>query len=383
MTPAARLSAAIEVLDQILAGQSAEQVLTAWGRSSRFAGSGDRASVRDLVYDALRCRRSFGALGGGETGRNLILGGLRAAGHDSEELFTGDGYAPAPVGPSDVGRAPDSSEEWDLPNWLIPRFQASLGEQAHAIAQSLRQRAPVFLRVNLGRCRPEQAIRSLAEDQIKTIPHPLASSALEVTAGQRKIQNSRGYLSGLVELQDAASQAVIEMLPLKDGMKVLDHCAGGGGKTLAMAARAKLGLFAHDISPRRMKDLPERAKRAGIKVTLTETPERNAPYDLVLADVPCSGSGSWRRDPQGKWLLSEKTFGELLTVQASILDRIASMIAPGGILAYATCSMLEEENALQIRAFVERSPKWRIVSHRQFTPLDGGDGFFVACLAQS
>ncbi|WP_435258966.1 RsmB/NOP family class I SAM-dependent RNA methyltransferase [Thioclava sp. FR2] len=382
MTPAARISAAIDVLDKILAGQSAEHVLTAWGRSSRFAGSGDRAAVRDLVYDALRCRRSFAALGGGETGRHLILGGLRAAGQDGKDIFTGEGYAPAPVGPSDAGREPDDVEEWDLPDWLIPKFQASLGEQAFAIAQSLQQRAPVFLRVNLGRCRPDQAIRSLAEDQIVAVPHPLASSALEVTSGQRKIQNCRAYLSGQVELQDAASQAVIEMLPLKDGMKVLDHCAGGGGKTLAMAARAKLGLFAHDISPRRMKDLPERAKRAGIKVTLTETPERNAPYDLVLADVPCSGSGSWRRDPQGKWSLNEKTFSDLLTVQAGILDRISAMVSRGGTLAYATCSVLSEENSLQIRDFLERSPQWRLVAQRQFTPLDGGDGFFVAYLTQ-
>lgn len=382
MTPAARISAAIDLLDKILAGQSAEHVLTAWGRSSRFAGSGDRAAVRDLVYDALRCRRSFAALGGGETGRHLILGGLRAAGQDGEDIFTGEGYAPAPIGPSDVGREPDDVEEWDLPDWLIPKFRASLDEQAFPVAQSLRQRAPVFLRVNLGRCRPDQAIRSLAEDQIEAVPHPLASSALEVTSGQRKIQNSRAYLSGQVELQDAASQAVIEMLPLNDGMKVLDHCAGGGGKTLAMAARAKLALFAHDISPRRMKDLPERAKRAGIKVTLTETPERNAPYDLVLADVPCSGSGSWRRDPQGKWSLNEKTFSDLLTVQAGILDRISAMVSRGGTLAYATCSVLSEENSLQIRGFLERSPQWRLVAQRQFTPLDGGDGFFVAYLTQ-
>lgn len=382
MTPAARVSAAIEVLDKILAGQSAEHVLTSWGRSSRFAGSGDRAAVRDLVYEALRCRRSFSALGGGETGRELILGGLRAAGDDGATLFTGEGFAPAPVGPTEAGRAPDAQEVWDIPDWLIQKFQASLGELAFSVAQSLCSRAPVFLRVNLARCRPEQAIRSLAEEQIVAVPHGLASSALEVTSGHRKIQNSRAYLSGQVELQDAASQAVIEMLPLRDGMRVLDHCAGGGGKTLAMAARAKLALFAHDISPRRMKDLPERAKRAGIRVSLTENPEKGAPYDLVLADVPCSGSGSWRRDPQGKWSLTAEAFGDVLKIQSGILDRIAPMVAPGGTLAYATCSVLADENSQQINAFLARSPEWTRVSQRQFTPLDGGDGFYIALLTR-
>jgi 16S rRNA (cytosine967-C5)-methyltransferase len=159
---------------------------------------------------------------------------------------------------------------------------------------------------------------------------------------------------------------------------VLDYCAGGGGKTLAMAARARLKLFAHDVDPRRMRDLPARAKRAGARVTLTEAPQ--GPFDLVLADAPCSGSGSWRRAPEGKWLLTPDRLAGVIAVQAQILDRIATLVAPGGVLAYATCSLLRAENEAQIAAFQARSPGWSLASQRRLTPLDGGDGFFVAVL---
>lgn len=382
MTPAARLSAAIEVLDRILAGAPAEQCLTNWGRANRYAGSGDRSAVRDIVYDALRCRRSFAALGGGETGRGLVLGGLRARGEAPDGLFTGEGHAPAPVSAADAGHSPSGAAALDLPDWLWPVFQQSLGPQAEPVALALRDRAPVFLRVNIARCTPEQAIESLAVDQVQAVPHPLARAALCVTAGQRRIQASAAYRTGLVELQDAASQAVVELLPLRDGAKVLDFCAGGGGKTLAMAARTRLNLYAHDAVPRRMADLPERARRAGVKVTLTASPQSEAPFDLVLADVPCSGSGSWRRDPQGKWALTPDGLRQVLATQAEILNRIAGLVAPGGCLAYATCSLLRPENHDQIAAFLSRHPGWKCVSEKQFTPLDGGDGFYFAQLVR-
>lgn len=380
MTPAARLSAAIAVLDRVLGGEHAELALTNWGRASRFAGSGDRAAVRDLVFEALRCRRSFAALGGAETGRGLILGGLRAQGADPADFFTGQGHAPAPLGSGDVGALPKGAAAMDLPDWLWPMFQASLGDRAEEVALALRRRAPVFLRVNLARASRDQAIAVLAQEGIAAVPHPLARTALEITEGHRRIQTSMAYMDGLVELQDAASQAVVEALPLKDRMRVLDFCAGGGGKTLAMAGLARLSLVAHDASPRRMKDLPDRAKRAGVKVILCERPEAKAPYDLVLADVPCSGSGSWRRDPQGKWAIGPEKLSELQKIQSDILDRIAPLVAADGTLAYATCSLLRAENHDQIRKFTERNPGWALQNQRQFTPLDDGDGFYVAIL---
>jgi 16S rRNA (cytosine967-C5)-methyltransferase len=378
MTPAARLSAAIGILDRILAGSPAEQALTNWGRASRFAGSGDRNAVRDLVFDALRCRRSFAALGGGETGRGLILGGLRSAGQDPESFFTGEGHAPAPLTSADAGQTPEGYAAHDLPDWLGPRMEQDLGADFRAFAEALRHRAPVFLRVNTARCALSDAQAALAAEGIETVPHPLSPTALQVTGGARKVAGSAAYADGMVELQDAASQAVVDALPLADGQRVLDYCAGGGGKTLAMAARARLKLFAHDADPRRMRDLPARAKRAGARVTLTEAPQ--GPFDLVLADAPCSGSGSWRRAPEGKWLLTPERLEAVIAVQAQILDRITALVGPGGVLAYATCSLLRAENEAQIAAFQARSPGWSLTSQRRLTPLDGGDGFFVAVL---
>jgi len=380
MTPAARLAAAIKVLDRVLDGHSAEAALTGWARGHRFAGSGDRAALRDLVFDALRCRRSHAALGGGLTGRGLILGGLRAAGGDEAALFTGTGHAPAMAGPADAGHPPEGLAALDCPDWLADPLQASLGDAFPAVMQALRKRAPVFLRVNRRKGSVAQAQAALAAEGIATAPHPLASFALEVTENARKIQASRAYADGLVELQDAASQAVVEALPLRPGARVLDYCAGGGGKTLAMAAAGDVTLWAHDAHPRRMVDLPGRAARAGVAVTLTETPAATAPYDLILTDVPCSGSGSWRRDPMGKWALTPARLAELTGLQATILDQAAALLAPGGTLAYATCSLLHAENDTQIARFLDRHPGWSCPDPRHFTPLQGGDGFFLALL---
>lgn len=378
MTPGARLSAAIAVLDRVLAGEPAEKALTNWGRASRFAGSGDRAAVRDVVYDALRRRRSAAVLGGGLTGRGLVLGLVRAAGQ--EALFSGDGHAPAPPEPADEGREPSAEERLDVPDWLVPELRDSLGAAFERVAEALRSRAPVFLRVNLGKTDLQGAVAALAAEGIVARPHPLAATALDVVENARKVGASEAYRSGLVELQDAASQAVVEALPLGDGMAVLDHCAGGGGKTLAMAARARLKIHAHDANPRRMADLPDRAKRAGVKVGLTDRPEAEAPYDLVLVDAPCSGSGSWRRDPEGKWRLTPEGLAATEATQAAILDRVAALVQAGGWLAYATCSLLERENGGQVRAFLTRTSGWRMGRELRLTPLQGGDGFYLALL---
>jgi len=382
MTPQARLQAAIEVLDAVLDGRPVEAALTGWARSHRFAGSGDRAALRDLVFDALRCRRSFAALGGGLTGRGLILGSQRAAGTDVAALFSGTGHAPAAIGPGDVGRVPGPLEALDCPDWLAEPLTSALGAEFSAVMQALQRRAPVFLRVNARRSDVAQAVNALAAEGISARPHGLARHAVEVTDNARKIIASQAYATGLVELQDAASQAVVEALPLQDGDRVLDFCAGGGGKTMALAARGDLALWAHDANPTRMRDLPVRAARAKVRVTMTENPEKTAPYDLILTDVPCSGSGSWRRDPAGKWALTPARLAELVALQAQILDRTAPMVARSGVLAYATCSMLEAENAGQIAAFLGRTVGWHLQSQRNFTPSQGGDGFFLAILTR-
>lgn len=382
MTPQARLSAAIEVLDRILAGAAAEQALTNWGRASRFAGSGDRAAVRDLVFDALRCKRSYQALGGALTGRGLILGGLRDRGLDPAEWFTGEGHAPHVLGDADVGLTPAGNVALDCPEWLAGPLKTALGDDFIGVMQALRRRAPVFLRVNLAKGSVAGAIKALAAEGILCALNQLAKTALEVTENARKIQTSQAYLTGLVELQDAASQAVIEVLPLASGQRVLDYCSGGGGKALAMAAQAQVELVAHDVDPRRMRDIPARAARAGVQITISETQAIGIGYDVILTDVPCSGSGSWRRDPQGKWALTEARLAALCQIQTQILDNVAGLFAPYGTLAYATCSMLNAENEDQITAFLARHPGWSNTLQRRFSPLQGADGFFVALLTR-
>lgn len=389
MTPGARIAAAIEVLDSINAGTAPEKALTAWGRAHRFAGSKDRAALRDHVFDVLRQRRSCAALGGGADGRGLMLGLLRAAQADIPTLFDGAGHAPAPLSEAERGHlaAPVRMSETaalDCPDWLAPQLRASLGPDFALVMAALRERAPVFLRVNRAGCDLVRAQARLQEDGIESRPGPLAPTALEVTANARRLRSSAAYREGLVELQDAASQAVVDALPLPEGGAVLDYCAGGGGKALALAARGVDPVFAHDADPGRMRDLAPRAARAGARIAPL-TPEEvaaRAPFGLVVTDVPCSGSGSWRRAPGFKWDLTADRLHALQRMQAQILDDAAALVAPDGALAYVTCSLLASENDEQIDGFCSRRPDWHCTWRRRFTPLDGGDGFFCAVLTR-
>lgn len=382
MLPAARISGAIEVLDRMLAGTPIDAALTNWGRANRFAGSGDRAAIRDLVFDAWRCKRSYAALGGGETGRGLMLGRLRALGDDVNQVFTGIGHAPAVLSEADAQQTASDLEALDCPDWLAPRLRNSLGDRFDAVMQALQSRAPVFLRVNLAKSSPQGVISLLAADGIDAVPHRLAAASLEVRTSSRKLLTIMPYMDGLFELQDVASQAVVDDIPAVSGQKILDYCAGGGGKTLALAARLNSHIWAYDGEPARMRDLPARAKRAGAKIGMLTSPAQHAPYDLVLVDAPCSGSGSWRRDPAGKWALTEARLAELVALQAEILRDAAQLVAPNGRLAYVTCSLLTNENQDQIDLFLSQSADWQQTSLRQLTPLDGGDGFCLAILTR-
>ena len=383
MTPAARVQAAAEILDRIAAGTPAEQALLGWSRGARFAGSKDRAAVRDHVFDVLRRWRSTAALGGGETGRARMLGLLRQQEIDPDTLFTGARHAPEELDADErsAGEAPDGAVALGLPDWLSPLFESSLGSEAAVAAEALRHRAPVFLRVNILRTSRDAAQAALGEEDIVTRPYPLADTALEVLEGARRVARSRAFSEGLVELQDAASQAVVEALPLGPGMRVLDYCAGGGGKALAMAARLAGPVDAHDANTARMSDLPARAARAGAKIRREDKPR--GPYDLVLCDVPCTGSGSWRRAPEGKWRLTPEGLDRLRATQAEILREVAPLVSPGGTLAYATCSVLAPENGEQVDAFLSEHVGWSETLRRQFLPRDGGDGFFLSCLTRT
>lgn len=388
MTPAARFQAAIDILDAAASGSAVEKVLTGWGRRNRFAGSKDRAAIRDIVFDIARTRSSCAVHGGGETGRLLVLGHCRQTGTDPDSVFTGVGHAPAPLDVSESAAGdtpvPGSAAALDCPDWLLPRLRQTLDQQTEPVLQKLRQRAPVFLRVNLAHTSRAVVQPQLADEGIVTREHPLSPSALEVTDGARLVRQSRLFADGLVELQDAASQAVSDMVPLSSGETLLDYCAGGGGKTLAVAARVQGRFVLHDLRPERMQDVPARAERAGIVVetAMKRDLKRHGRFPVVLVDAPCSGSGAWRRSPDGKWRLTEDRLTDLCAIQSTVLDEAAAYVADGsGLLVYATCSLLDAENGQQIDGFLARHPGWTCVSRRQFTPLDGGDGFFCAVLA--
>ena len=382
MTPAARVQASIEILDDINEGRSAEQAISAWARNSRFAGSKDRAAVRDNVYAVLRRKHTCATVGGGANGRALMIGLLRQQGVDPAGIFTGEGYAPMALEPHEMTEADVNVDPMDdLPDWIRDQWDQSLGDQAHEVAQAMRDRAEVFLRVNLILTTRDAAIEALAEDGIIAEAHPTVETALIVREGARKVANSISYQDGLVELQDAHSQASVCVIPREAVTGVLDYCAGGGGKSLALAGWLDTTVHAHDAFPRRMKDLPTRSNRAQADIVILDQEDmRDCSFDIVFCDVPCSGSGSWRRDPEGKWSLSPEKLNELQEVQRDILQTASGFVTPEGYLAYATCSVLRSENHDQVDWFLSENPQWIVTEQVQFVPNTLGDGFFVTLL---
>ena len=267
-----------------------------------------------------------------------------------------------------------------MQDWCRAKLETSHPTHAAEIAQALTSRAPIDLRVNTAKSTRAAVIEKLGQSDITATPSDIASTALRVVEGARRVKNSYAYLEGEVELQDAGSQALVDQLPFEGVKRILDFCAGGGGKALAMAARANTKVFAHDSDAARMKDIPIRAKRAGVSITCQTSADLadQPPFDLVLCDAPCSGSGAWRRSPDAKWRLSEEMFNGLLDVQASILKDARAFVRPGGVLAYATCSLFAEENEYQINDFLAKSPEFELIANHSWTPLDGCDGFFLS-----
>lgn len=392
MTPGARVAAAIEAIAAWQAGEAGlDRVLADWGRRHRFAGGGDRRAIADLAYDAVRRLRSAGWVAGADDppgARAALIGALRLDGVDPATLFTGEGHAPPPLAAEEMRTRPleaaPEAVRLDLPDWLMPR----LAHLPRAALARLRHRAPVFLRVNTRVAGREDAVAALARDGIAAEPGPLSPTCLRVTGGARRISASHAFATGMVELQDAASQAVADLCAARPGETVLDFCAGGGGKTLALAARMEGAgrLVAHDAAPRRLAQLAPRAARAGAAVE-TRAPGDLADLagacDLVLADAPCSGSGAWARNPDAKWRLTEAGLAGYTALQDRVLAEAAAAVRPGGRLVYATCSMIGDENGGRVAAFLAARPGFAERARRAWTPLDGGDGFFAAVLGRA
>ena len=392
MIPAARAQAAIDLLDEIVraardGGAAADTLIARYFKTRRYAGAKDRRAVRELVYRAIRRAGERP-----ESGRAALLG-LAGDDPDLAALFDGSPHGPAPMNTKEP-RAPAGI----APAWLLARFAESLDP---AELPALLGRAPLDVRVNRLKTTRE-AVRALLPD---AEPTPLARDGLRLPEGSR-IETLDVWTDGSIEVQDEGSQLVTRAAPVSAGMTVIDLCAGAGGKTLALAAsmsgRAGEGrLIACDVDRGRLARLQPRAERAGasgIEVRLLDggreaeaLADLDGAADVVLIDAPCSGTGTWRRNPEARWRLDAARLARLTGVQAKLLDLGAGLVRPGGALVYIVCSLLDEEGAGQIDAFLSRHPGWTAAdaipegrphgAGRRLTPAhDRTDGFFVARL---
>ncbi len=388
MTPGARLAAAIEVLDQIGGGHApADDLLKAWGRAHRFAGAKDRRALADRVYAVLRARVRLGFVMGGETGRELILAALRDDGLDLdgiEALFDGQGYAPPALSTDERVRLQgrfEPSPDWivaGLPAFAVPMLQLQFGADWLAEATALTgQRAPLDLRVNALRGGVEAALSLLAVDGLEPTRTPLSAWGLRLPPELAPdVARMRAYQSGWVEVQDEASQIAAALAGAKPGMTVVDYCAGGGGKTLALGAALRptpnpapgTRLVALDVSARRLTGMAARLGRGDVRAEVRRIGSHGqgsedlvGQADLVFVDAPCSGSGTWRRHPEGTWRVTAEVVARLAVQQRTILDQASALVRPGGRLAYATCSVLAAENMAVAAGFEMDHPRFRPV----------------------
>lgn len=387
MTPAARVQAAIELLDEILAaarsaGPAADTIITRWFKTRRYAGSKDRRAVRELVYRAIR--RSGDPP---ESGRAALIG-LAAESPDLTALFDGSAHGPAPIAAGEAGA--DASV---APAWLDGRFDPALNAEDIA---ALLGRAPLDLRVNRLKGDRAAALAALPE----AAPTPHSPIGLRLPDGFQ-VEGTEAWSTGLVDVQDEGSQLLALACGAGPGFVAVDLCAGAGGKTLALAAEMedRGRLVACDADRGRLARMRPRLDRAGATIVeprlLDPGRERDAladlrcATDLVLVDAPCSGTGTWRRNPETRWRLNEQRLARLVALQAHLLDIAAELVRPGGFLVYAVCSLLRQEGRDQAASLGARSSlvpepigmkagidagAGRILGPAR----DGTDGFFVA-----
>lgn len=390
MTPAARVAAAIGVMDRWEAGEDrAEPILRRWGRSNRFAGSGDRRAIADIVYDCLRRRRSLAWLSGASGGRAMAHGLALASGWPVDAIFSGEGHAPARLSADEMtGRAPGDAPDpvrFDHPDWLEAPLKTALGACYAASMAALGARAPVDLRANRLKGGRVAALEALAEAGIEATPL-YGPDAIRCPPGAR-IAASRAFIEGLVEPQDEASQDGAAFAAPVAGETILDFCAGGGGKSLAFASLTGGGgrIVAYDVAPGRMRDLPARAARAGavieIAADIAALAGLRGRADLVFVDAPCSGSGAWRRDPEAKWRLTPAMLSTRLDEQRAAFKGALDYLAPDGRIIYATCSLFIEENGAQARHLAAEQGL-QLEAELIRTPDKGADGFYAARLTR-
>jgi 16S rRNA (cytosine967-C5)-methyltransferase len=430
MRPGAHIKAAIEVLGEVLGRyRPVGSVLADWGKGHRFAGSGDRATIGNLVYDALRRRRSLAAQMQGDTPRAIALAAApRALGLSPAAVIAGADGSPHAVEPlSEAEQAglmravpaeAPASVRGDFPDWLEPSFARAFGEAAAEEGAALARRAPVDLRVNTLKADREKVLKALA--RFAPEPTPLSPVGVRLPAPdgpgrQPNVEAEIGHGRGWYEIQDEGSQIAALMAGAGPREQVLDICAGAGGKTLAFAAamRNTGQVYAYDDDAVRLRPMFERLKRAGVRNAQVLNPGDAAAlnalgprFDLVFVDAPCTGTGAWRRRPDAKWRLKPANLAQRQEEQRAILGAAAPMVKPGGRLVYATCSVLPEENGDQVAWFLANHSGFATFPWREawaagvggdspasadgsdatllLTPArHGTDGFFIAVLRRA
>jgi 16S rRNA (cytosine967-C5)-methyltransferase len=429
MKAGARLAAAVTVLTEItVRHRPAALALADWGKASRYAGSGDRAAVGNLVYDTLRRRGSLAARMGAATPRALVLGAAgRALGLDAEQIMAaadGSKHALSPL--TDAERAalentqPLGEDDLlaDVPDWIVPLLRPVFGEQLAEEAAAFSERAPVDIRVNTLKATRKRVLADLEKlAPIETLYSPLGLrfDAPEGAGRTPNVEAEPAHGKGWFEVQDQGSQIAALLVDAQPGHEILDLCAGAGGKTLALAAAMKGEgrIIAHDSDKTRLRPIFERLQRAGAKnVEVLAAGDADAlsdmagKFDRVVIDAPCTGTGTWRRRPDAKWRLKPRNLEQRQKEQREVLTDAAPLVKPGGRLVYITCSLLPAENTAQVAAFLTANSGYALIPYgdvwREVMPGEpptsaddrsdtllltparhGTDGFFVAILARN
>lgn len=381
-----RLQAASEVLEDVLGRRTPVNLaLRDWGKANRYAGSKDRSAIGNFVHDALRRKSSIAWRMDDDSPRSLALGAAVFSGTTNigalSAAFEADKFSPKALSKRETECLSgliklDEAPDWvqaDVPEWLWPAFENNFAEDAIAEGQALTTRPPLDLRVNTIKADNQYVFNGLKP--YAATPTPISPLGFRIAppVGDGRLPNVQTdamYQQGQFEIQDEGSQIAALLVNASSGDKVLDYCAGGGGKSLTLAAEMKNEGVVHafDIDKRRLAPLYERARRAGADIiNVCQPPETSLSefvgiMDKVLIDAPCTGVGTWRRKPDAKWRLSEASLERRINEQQIVLDGAAKYVRPGGLLFYVTCSMLAEENEGQVYQFLERASEFSLLS---------------------
>ncbi len=408
MTPAARIMAAITILEGLAASAApADRFLSEWARANRFAGSADRRAIAALVYRAIRQHGYLAAACGEDVSARKTMIALLAREGMAEgaisAAFNGMRHAPASLTADERALIPrakliDDDVRRNVPQFLLPELERSLKDNLVAELRALEGRAELWVRVNPARMAVAAAIAALKEMKVEAAMDPRTPFALRLSGETTALERHPLFTGGSLHVQDIASQIAAHATGVTPGERVIDLCAGAGGKTLALAAamQNKGAILACDVEEARLNRLTARAAAADASIVTTHVlgrdwldstaPQEAVPEafrgtaDCVLVDAPCSGSGVWRRNPETKWRLSPARLADLHKLQKGLLDVAARLVRPGGRVVYVTCSILAAENedvAATAPATLRQQSAFRLSPAR-----DGADGFFVSAFTR-